>query len=203
MTPITPEEIKALLVKQGDVRGVVFQTDANYLSKYGPPDALQKVEDKLKEWGVPFQYKQAAPLGWYPESWRTLSLLAVKEALGWDDNQIREMGKYAPRVSVIVKLFFKLFPDIEKFAQQIPHYWRKHHTSGDLVVVNIDKNKNIVTAHLKNFSFHPVVCKYLEGYFEQATKLTRPADAQVVCQETQCSFRDNTDYEVYQVHFSK
>jgi len=203
MTPITPEEIKAILVKQGDVRGAVFQTDANYILKVGSQNDVLQVEKQLKKWAIDLRYQEIKAMAWYPVAWRVLSLLAIKQVLGWDNEQIRKMGQNAPKVSIIVKLFFKLFPDIEKFAQQIPHYWRKHYTAGDLNVVELNKNNQTMLLHLKDFSFHPVLCKYLEGYFEQATKLTRPADAQVVCQETQCSFRDNTGYEAYQLKWTK
>jgi len=197
------EEIKEILNKQGDVRGAVFQTDANYILKLTSQDNLLKIENKLKEWGVDFHYENVKPMSWYPVNWRVLSLLAIKEVMDWDSSQIREMGKNAPKVSVIVKLFFKLFPDIEKFAQQIPNYWRKHYTVGELRVVELDKNKQTMLIRLTDFSFHPILCGYLEGYFEQATKLTRPEDSVVHAQEVQCSFRDKVPYEAYQLSWTK
>ncbi len=189
--------------KKGDVRGAVFQTDANYISKYGREGDLKRVEEKLKEWGIDLRYDDVRPMGWYPVSWKVISLLAVKDVLGWNDENIREMGKNAPRVSIIVKLFFKLFPDIEKFAQQIPNYWRKHYTVGELGVVELEKEKRTMLIHLKDFSLHPVMCKYLEGYFEQATKLTRPEDSVVTATEVQCSFRDKVSYESYRLSWTK
>ncbi|MDO8524175.1 MAG: hypothetical protein Q7R99_00925 [bacterium] len=200
---INQKEIQDILKKQGDVRGAVFQTDANYVLKKGSQGDLLKVENLLKEWNVGLQFKDVEAMGWYPISWRTFSLLAIKEALGWDDIQIREMGKNAPNVSIIVKLFFKLFPDIKKFAQQIPNYWRKHYTVGELEVGELDKDRQTMVIYLKNFSFHPVLCRYLEGYFEQATKLTRPEDSVVTAKEIQCSFNDNTPYEAYQLSWTK
>ena len=200
---ISHEEIQKILEKQGDVRGAVFQTDANYILKVGSTDDLLKVDNQLKEWGVGLQLKDAKPMGWYPVAWRALSLLAVKEVLFFDDVRIREMGKNAPKVSVIVKLFFKLFPDIEKFAQQIPNYWRKHYTIGELEVEKLDKNKRTMVIRLKDFSFHAVMCRYLEGYFEQATKLTRPEDSVITAEETQCSFRNGASFEEYSLGWSK
>lgn len=197
------KEMQNILKKQGNVRGAVFSTDANYILKAGSRNDLLKLENKLKEWGIDFCYKDVKSMGWYPVAWRVFSLLAVKEALGWDDVRIREMGKNAPRVSIIVKLFFKLFPDIEKFAQQIPNYWRKHYTTGELEVAELRKDKQTMIIRLKNFSFHPILCRYLEGYFEQATKLTRPEDSVVTAKEIQCSFRDNVFYETYQLNWTK
>lgn len=197
------EEIKKILEKHGDVRGAVFQTDADYILKIGSAGDLSKIENKLKEWGIDFHYKDINPMSWYPVAWRALSLVAIKETLDRDTFSIREMGKNAPNVSVVVKLFFKLFPDIEKFAQQIPNYWRKHYTIGELRVKELDKNKKIMLICLEGFSFHPALCEYLEGYFEQATKLTRPEDSVVRAKEIQCSFRDNASYEAYQLSWTK
>ncbi|MDD4990347.1 MAG: hypothetical protein PHW31_03495 [Candidatus Pacebacteria bacterium] len=199
----TKEKADKILKKEGDARGVVFQTDANYILKLGSQNDLIKVENKLKEWGIGFHYKEVRPMGWYPVSWRVLSLLAIQESLGWNDEQIREIGRNAPKVSIIVKLFFKLFPDIEKFAQQIPNYWRKHYTIGELMVEEIDKSKQAMIIRLKDFSFHPLLCRYLEGYFEQATKLTRPEDSVVTAKEIQCSFHEKVPFEAYQLNWTK
>ncbi len=200
---ITKEEIEKILQKKGDVRGVVFQTDANYILQKEKEEGLQKVEEKLKEWGVTLRYEEIKPMAWYPVAWRTLSILAIREALEWSDEEIREMGKNAPKISIIVKLFFKLFPDIEKFAEQVPKYWRKHYTVGELEVTKLDKEGKVIALHMKNFTFHPAQCKYYEGYFEQTVQLTRPKDSVVTCKEIQCSFRDNVSYEAYQVKWTK
>lgn len=197
------EELQIILEKQGDARGAVFQTDANYILEFGSQDNLLKIEEQLKEWGLNFHYKDIKPMSWYPVAWRVLSLLSIKKTMNWDDTQIGEMGKNAPKVSIIVKLFFKLFPDIKKFAEQIPAYWRKHYTVGDLEVAKLDNKHKEMILHLKNYSFHPILCKYLEGYFETATKLTRPQDSVVSSKEIKCSFRDNIFYEVYQLKWTK
>jgi len=196
-------EIEEILKKQGDVRGAVFHTDLNYvLQKTASEDNIAKIEEKLKKWGVDLVYRKVEPMGWYPVAWRTFSLLAIQEVLGWDEEEIKKMGRNAPRVSFIVKLFFKLLPDIGKFAQQIPKYWAKHYTCGTLKVAELDKENKILALRLENFAFHPILCEYLEGYFEAATKLTRPKDSIVTCQEIQCSFKDNAPCEIYQIKWS-
>ncbi|MEK7173446.1 MAG: hypothetical protein AAB723_03090 [Patescibacteria group bacterium] len=200
---IDNKEIQKILAKQGDVRGAVFQTDANYILKVGSPSDLLKVDNQLKQWGVGLQLKDAKPMGWYPVAWRVLSLLAIKETFGWGEEEIRKIGENAPKVSVIVKLFFKLFPDIGKFAEQIPKYWAKHYTAGVLEVAKLDKANKELILHLKDFAFHPLFCKYLEGYFQTATKLTRVKESVVTVKEIQCSFRTQTAYEAYQINWTK
>lgn len=200
---ITQEEVQKILQKKGDARGVVFQTDANYILKEKKGIDIKQAEKKLKQWGVDLKYKDVKAMAWYPVAWRTLSLLASKEVFGWQDDDIKKMGENAPKVSIIVKLFFKLFPDIEKFAKQVPNYWRKHYTVGELEVVKLDKENKAMLLHLTNFAFHPLQCKYYEGYFAETVQLIRPKGSVVVCQEIQCSFRDNVPYEAYQIKWSK
>ncbi len=200
----TNEEIEKILKKKGDVRGVVFQTDADYILKQAEAEGLSKVEEKLKEWGVNFIYRDIKPMAWYPVAWRVLSLLAAKESFGWGDEDIKKMGENAPKVSIIVKLFFKLFPDIEKFAEQVPKYWRKHYTSGELEVVKLHKESKSMLLRLKDFSFHPILCKhYFAGYFAKTVQLTRPKGSVVTCTEMKCSMLDNTPFEEYKIEWTK
>lgn len=200
---LNQEEITKILSHRGDVRGAVFKTDAEYIARLASAADLKKVEQKLKEWGVSLDYQVVMPMAWYPVAWRVLSLLAVREVLNWDDQAIREMGRNAPKASVIVKLFFKLFPDIGKFAQQIPHYWSKHYTEGSLEVISLDKEKREMVLHLNDFSFHPLLCQYLEGYFEAATKLTRPKESVATSQEIECSFRQQVPYEAFKLTWTQ
>ncbi len=200
---ITKEEIQKISQKNGDARGVVFQTDADYIMGREGKDGLKKLEGQLKDWGIGLNYQEVAPMSWIPVAWRAIHLLAIKEVFAWSDDDIRKMGENAPRVSIVVKLFFKLFPDIGKFAAQIPHYWAKHYTVGSLEVVKLDKENKEMILHLKDFAFHPILCKYLEGYFETATKLTRSKDSVVTTKELQCSFRDNIPYQVYQIKWTE
>lgn len=200
---INNEEIQKILAKKGDVRGAVFQTDANYIVKREKEQGLSKVEAKLKEWGINLKYQEVKPMAWYPVAWRTLSLLACQEALGWRDEDIKKMGINAPKVSIIVKLFFKLFPDIGKFAKQVPQYWRKHYTAGELKAVKLDRKAKEMTLHLKDFAFHPIQCKYYEGYFSQTVQLIRPKGSVVTTKELQCTFRDNVPHEVFQIKWTK
>lgn len=99
------------------------------------------------------------------------------------------MGKKAPTFSVVVRLFFKLFGSVESLAKEIPNYWKKHWTIGVLKPVNLKEHE--ITINLEGIDFHPVYCKYLEGYFETIMAMTRPKGSKVEVKETQCPFKGN------------
>ncbi|OIO50352.1 hypothetical protein COX74_02960 [bacterium (Candidatus Gribaldobacteria) CG_4_10_14_0_2_um_filter_41_16] len=56
--------------------------------------------------------------------------MAAQEVFDWTEQDIRNMGVNAPKVSVVVKLMFKLFADIEQLAKQMPGFWKKNYTVG-------------------------------------------------------------------------
>lgn len=195
----TKKEVEKLLDKKGDARGVVFQTDADYVKSRFGEEGIKKVEALLKEWGVGLRYNEVDAMEWYPVAWRVLSLAAIKVALDWQNADIREMGRNAPKVSIIVKLYFKLFPSIKKFVDQVPGYWRKHYTIGALEAVKLDEGNKEMIVRVKDFISHPLLCTYLEGYFERTIQLTRPEDSRVKVKELHCSFREDVEYQEFKI----
>lgn len=197
------EEIEKIAQRKGDIRGVVFQTVADYVLKKWGAEGLDRVEKKLKEWGMPFRYEEVRTLDWYPVGWGALSVLAVAEAFSLDELGVKNMGSSVPKISLVVKLLFKFFLDIEKFARQLPGYWAKHYTIGSVEVAKIDKKNKEIILYLKGAAFHPLLCKYIEGYIEKAVELARPTGSVIAAKELQCTFKDNTPYEVYQIKWTK
>jgi hypothetical protein len=193
---MTKEEIDNLIKLEGKVRGVVFQTDAEYVKEKVGEEGLRKLEEKVKELNLPLNYRRAKAMEWYPIGLRAISLLLIREVFGWDEKEIREMGKTAPKVSFIVKLFFKLFLSIRKLTKEVPKFWREHYTIGELEVVELNEEKKYMILHLKNFRVHPLLCSYLEGYFETVLALTRETRRASVA-ERRCLFKEEVDFHEY------
>ena len=59
-------ELKKLKEIPGQARGVMLQTDANYVLRAKGEEGLAKVQRRLKESGTDFDYKQIKTMGWYP-----------------------------------------------------------------------------------------------------------------------------------------
>ncbi len=169
------KEVLEDLIKntKGKIRNVVFQTDAKYVLTKEGESGLEKLEQRVKEMGLSIDYRKAKAMEWSPVGLRIASLLLIKDTFGWTDDDIREMGRAAPKISFIVKFFFKLFLSLPKFAEEAPNYWREHYTEGELKTVKLDLEKKIMVLRLNDYELHPLFLKYLEGYFESVLALTR------------------------------
>jgi hypothetical protein len=163
---INKEDLNKLAEAEGEVKGVVFQTDAKYILEKEGETGLKKIEDKIKELGFPIDYKSGA-MDSYPIGLRIVSLLLIKEVFSWPDSEIRNMGYVAPKTSFIVKLLMKFFISMEKFVKKIPTFWNQHYTRGKLEVINFDNEKKELSLRLTEIEIHPTFFVYLEGYFEK------------------------------------
>ncbi len=163
---INKEELNRLIEAEGEVKGVVFQTDANYVLEKEGEAGFKKIEDKVKELGLPINYKSGA-MDSYPIGLRIASLLLIKEVFSWPDSEIRNIGATAPKTSFIVKLLMKFFISIEKFVKKIPTFWDQHYTRGKLEVVSFNNEKKELLLRLTEIEIHPIFFIYLEGYFEK------------------------------------
>lgn len=192
------QELQNLLKLKGKIRGVVFQTDAKYVLEKEGEEGLRKLEKRVKELGLPVDYRRAKAMEWHPIGLRVVSLLVIKDTFGWDAQEMRKMGEAAPKVSFIVKFFFKLFLSPKKFTKEASKYWRKHHTLGALKAVKLDEEHKETVLRLSGYTVHPLFCLYLEGYFETVMALIRKSGKATV-KEIRCPYRDNIPYHEYLV----
>lgn len=188
------EDFQEILKIAGEVRGVVFQTDREYILKKWQREGLEKIKEKAKNLEIEIPYEGVKTMEWYPIAKRVISLLLIKETFGLEDKEIREIGSLAPKFSPVVKLLFKLFKPIEKFAKEIPRYWKEHYTLGELEVIKAKEKEKEMVLHLKGIEIHPIFCLYLEGYFEGVMRFIYP---QTQCQERKCTFKGDPWHEYY------
>jgi|YelNatPaOPRAMG01_1025707.scaffolds.fasta_scaffold08839_2 hypothetical protein len=192
---LTKEVAQKLMEIKGEVRGVVFKTDAEYVLKEKGEEGLKKVEEELEKLGYPIKYKEIKVMGFYPVGLRALSLLAIKKVFDFDEEKIREIGFFATKVSLIVKLFIRSFLSVERvFFKEAPRLWKKHWNVGELIPVELDEAKKYGILRLKNFSLHPIFCCFLEGYFAGVAQMVIKSP-QITCQETKCTFRGDEYHE--------
>ncbi len=194
MASTIKKEIEEVLKIQGKVRGAVFQTDKEYVILKWQKQGFEKLNQKARELNIDIPYQAAKAMEWYPIGKRIASLLLIKEVFGLEDKEIREMGKIAPKFSIIVKIFFKLFTPAEKFAREIPRYWQEHYTVGRLEAKKVSTKEKEMILHLKEIKINPLFCLYLEGYFERVLKFLYPSGQ---CRERKCSFKGDKFHEYY------
>jgi len=192
---LTKEVAKKLMEIKGEVRGVVFKTDTEYILKEKGREGLKKLEDELERLGFPTKFKEIKTMAFYPVGLRALSLLAIKKVFDFDNEKIKEMGFFATKISLIIKLFMKYFLSVQRvFLKEAPKIWRKHWTIGELVPVELDEEKKYAILRLKNFSLHPIYCCYLGGYFCGIMQMLIKTP-QITFEETKCSFRGDEYHE--------
>ena len=192
---LTKETAKKLMEIKCEIRGVDLKTDAQFVLKENGKEALKKVEKELKKVGYPIEYEKLDTMDFYPGGLKALSLLAIKKVLNFDDKKIKEMGVFAPKTSLIVKLFIRSFYPLKKFFfQTSPKVWKKHWTVGDFVPIEFNEEKKFAVIRVENLNLHPVYCTYLRGYFSTFTQIIT-GGKRVICQETKCSFQGDKYHE--------
>ncbi len=190
---ITKEEAEKIMSLKGEVRGMTLKTDESFVIKYFGKDALQKVEKRLEELGYPLNYKEVAPMDYYPLGMRALSLIAIKETLELSDEKMREMGRAAPRASLLIRFFMKYFISIEKTFKKAGDMWDKHWTVGKLESVDVREKERRVVLHLSGIDLHPEFCNYFTGYLSSVGKLATQKETHV--EETKCTFKGDDLHE--------
>ncbi len=178
------EKIKEI---KGETRGVTFATDARFISRRFGQEALSKAERALSKEGKLFFYSRIRPMDFYPLSLRLLSFIIYRDELGFTEKDFKDMGKMAPKESLVIKLFARFFFSVERTVKQSPQMWSKHYTMGDLSA-EADEEKKEATVRLENFKGHPLFCIYFEGYLE--TILNMVVNGEVECEEVKCPFKD-------------
>lgn len=186
-------EIKKLLEVKGEVRGVVFKTDFEYILDQKGQEGLERLKEEFKKINYPLNIDEIGTMSFYPIGLRAVSLLVIKELFNLSEEEIKRMGAVAPKLSLIIKLFTKYFLSITATARQAPLMWERHYRAGKLSVVEIDEKEKRIALRLTDLNLHPVFCQYLAGYFLTVVKMVvgRPAESR----ETKCTFRGDNCHE--------
>lgn len=186
-TFISKKEAEKLMNIEGEVRGLGIKDYFSYIEKKIGRETVEKVKQEIRALGYDFQVDKIANLGFYPVGFEALTLVAIHKILGFDKEEIRKMGGYQAKSSIIMKFFMKYFVSVDKLAEEAPKMWRKYYTEGKLSVpeLSIEKREGVII--LEGFKLHSLHCRVLEGYF--ATVLSITFREEVNCLETKCPFQ--------------
>lgn len=195
---ITRKEFGEIIKIDGKVRGSALKTDAAYIMSHKGEQGLQKIEEEFRRLGYPIEYRKFKDTGWYPLCLRILSLLIIKDTFKWSDEDLKIMGDTAPKYSFIVKFFMKFTGPPKEGMNSMPKYWKMHYTIGDIDTVEINEQKRFMKIRLKDFKTHPLLCRYLEGYFRRLLQFNF-LEEKVDIEETKCMFRGDPyhEYKLY------
>jgi len=192
---LTKEIAQKLIKIKGEARGVVFETDMEFILKEKGEEGLKMIEKEFEKIGFPIQYKTIKVMNFYPVGLRVISLLAIKKTFNFDEEKIKSMGFFGTKVSLILKLFLKYFFSIERvFFKETPRMWKKHYTVGELIPVDLNEGEKYALLRLENFILHPLLCVYLGGYFCGVVQML-VRTKKITYQETKCPFRGDKYHE--------
>lgn len=190
---VSKEELDSLSKIQGEVRGLAFKGDADFVLHELGEEGLLKLESEMANQGFPVKYRNVKPMNFYPLSMDAISFLTMKRLFHFEDKKIQELGSYLARVSLVLKLFMKYFVSLETVAQKAPEMWRNHYTVGNLTIASIDEEKREITLRLENFNPHELYCLIFQGYFCNVIQMI--VGKKPVSEETKCMFKGDPYHE--------
>jgi len=188
MTRVSEKELEKLKVVKGKVIGIALKDDFEFIKKKRGEEGVKMVEQEMERLGCPLKYKEIKSFEWYPEKMNLLLFVAQK-VFDWNDDTMREMGRFGASVSIMSKIMMKYFISIEGLMKAASKYWSHYHNTGSLVPVEVNKKQRYAIAEIRRFTAsYPSHCRYLEGYFWQIVSYVLPKKNLKV-REIECQFQ--------------
>ncbi len=192
---LTQEELKKIMDTKGDVRGVVFKTDYLFVLNNFGGEGVRKVEKELERMGYPFDYKNNVnSMDFYPIGMRAVSLLAIGKVFTLGEKEIEEMGRSAPKSSLMVKFFMRYFLSIENIFNKAGEMWDKHYTVGELDAFQINMEEKYAVIRIHDINLHHIFCIYLSGYLSSVVRMAIGED--VTSERTKCTHKGDDYHEI-------
>ncbi len=185
---------------KGNVKGEVFRTHADYIRHKEGEDGVKRVEEKMKELGAPIKLREVKPFEWISEGMSSLTIIAAKETFKWSDEEVFEMGRFAPRFSFIIKVLIQYITSAEAVIKNISKYWNKHYDFGSMEVVEFNKEEKKVILRERGVDTHPTICIYHAGYFKGLSELAVKSK-NISIKETAC-VHENSDYNEFVIKWN-
>ncbi len=162
--------------------------DLSALERKFGKEARERTEKEMEEMGYSMSKVKKTTL---PVAHFIVLLLVQQKVLNLSDEDMREVGKESARTSFILKFASKLLVSLETLCKNTNVAWRKYYSSGELKVIEINKEEKRIVAELVDFVGHPAHCFHLEGYFEQMLFFVVGKD--VTCREEACPLKNEGD----------
>lgn len=198
MAIISKEEFEKIEQIKGEILGVALKGKLHFVLEKKGKKGLKKVEKELEKLGYPLKFKDLKSFQWYPEKLDYLLIVTIKNIFNFDDEIIHEMGRFNAKVSLVAKIMMRYFVSVERVAQEVGNYWARYRTVGKLETEEVNEKERYLILVLKDFTGHPVYCRYLKGYFWQIASYVVPKEKLEV-KEIECVFKGN---KVHKFKFS-
>jgi len=188
MEKITEKDLEKLKIVKGQVRGIALKDDFEFIRKKRGEEGVQIIEQEMERLGYPLKYKEIKSFKWYPEKMNLLLFVAQK-IFEWDNETMREMGRFGAKVSIMSRIMMRYFISIQGLIKVATDYWGRYHSTGNLVPIEVNKKQRYGILEIRNFTAcYPSHCRYLEGYFWQIVSYVLPKQNLKV-EEIACEFK--------------
>jgi hypothetical protein len=196
MIEINNEEIEKIESISGNVRGEKFYTTFPYLEKEEKNKEVEKILEEMEEHGYPLNLRQISSTKMYPLKIAVLLFVITKNVFSWGDEDIFEMGRYAPRTSFVTRILLRNLVSINTIFNKAPDTWKNHYDFGSLEAVEINQEEKYLIVRVKDFAVHPIICPYHGGYFQAMTEFCIRS-REIKTSETKCMHKGDDYHEYY------
>ncbi len=187
----TAERLKEV---KGNVKGEAFRTHADYIKYKEGEEGIKRVEEKMKELGIPITFKEIKSFEWVNEGTSVLVILVAKEIFNWTEKDVFEMGRFAPRFSFILKVLAQYLVSVEMLFKNVEKYWYKNYDFGKIENVSYNKEKKEIVIREKEIKTHPIGCIYHAGYAKGLCEFALKSE-NITVEETACIHRGSEYHE--------
>lgn len=190
---ITKEELNKFMQIEGEVRGLSFFEDKDYILKKKGEKGLEKIQDIITKSGSDFEFKKIKRMEMYPLGLQALILEAIKRGFQYTEEDFQEMGIKEAKSSPLIRIFIKYFVSLEKLIPVVSRMWRMYFSVGDLEVEEINRKEKHIILRIKNWKLSPHNCQILKGYLSTLLKMI--VNTPVSAEERKCFFRGDNYHE--------
>ncbi len=190
---ISKKEFDDLMKLEGKVRGMAIIENTEFILKEEGREGLKKLEEIITKLGYPLKYKEIKKMDYYPLGLGAINLLAIKRLFNYDDKKFQEMGEIGSKISVIIRFFMKHLISLDRMIKVVSRMWKTYYSTGELQVIEVNKEKRYIILRLKDFRHTPMLCQNLIGYLPSILHIV--TKTKTSCQETKCIHRGDEYHE--------
>ncbi len=191
------EKFDELMKIEGKMRGELLLSNFNYLKQREGEEGVLRMEKNLENLGYPLKFNEIKAFDWYEDPFCSLFMLSFFEIFEWKEEDIFELGKFAPSYSIAMKVVLRYLISMKMAFNRTQDIWRRNVDYGALEPLEINEKEKYMILGLKDYALHPLVCIYIKGiltsFFEQIAGRDK-----VKVEEAKCVF-NGADYHEYKV----
>ncbi len=116
-------------------------------------------------------------------------IVGEKYFFGMNEAGVKEIGKESAKLSFLLKFASKLLVSLDMLVKNANEGWHKYYNTGELFIVEFNKEEKRIIGEVRDFIGHPLHCKHIEGYFEQIIFFV--TGKKIICHEEECFFKES------------